>query len=215
MEDLITPFIFTRMSTIKNLLFDLGGVFLPIDFKLTEQAFRELGVTHFGDQFNKYHSNSLFKDLETGKVTPAIFYERFRDENNLLLEDAVIQKAWNALILEFPAERIEWLKQIRKKYAVYLFSNTNQIHYDCFIDDFRQKTGQHFNDYFVKAYYSHEMGMRKPDPASFQYILKKEQLDPAETLFIDDTSKNTEAAAMLGMQTIHLQAPVTVLELAL
>ncbi|MFX9101239.1 hypothetical protein ABTN51_20410, partial [Acinetobacter baumannii] len=77
--------------------------------------------------------------------------------------------AWNALLLDFVKERIDWLKEIRNRYKVFLFSNTNQIHYDCFIHRFKEQFGTlDFNSLFIKAYYSHEMGMRKPDAEAFQ-----------------------------------------------
>ena len=72
-----------------------------------------------------------------------------------------------------------------------------------------------FNEQFIKAYYSQELGLRKPFLESFQYILKEQGLDPAETLFIDDTLKNIEAAKKIGLQTFHLVSPMTVLELDL
>ena len=82
--------------------------------------------------------------------------------------------------------------------------------------DFRaNNNGRDFNSFFIKAYYSHELGLRKPDPESFEAIIKAEKLNSAETLFIDDTYKNIEGAQKTGLQTIHLVAPKTVLELGL
>jgi len=120
------------------------------------------------------------------------------------------------MLLDFPMERIVWLNEIKKKYNIYLFSNTNQIHYDAFIETVKQQTGiTDFNQYFIKAYYSHELGLRKPDTASFQKIMEEQKLNPAETLFIDDTLSNVQAAAEIGLQTLHLKPPITVLELQL
>ena len=178
------------MQTVKNILFDLGGVFLDINYQLTEQAFIELGITDFGQRFNQQFSNTLFEDLETGKIEPSTFYEKFRIETGTVLSDKAIETAWNALLLDFPAERLAWLEEIGKKYPVYLYSNTNLIHYQCFIKLFEEKfKGKNFNDYFRKAYYSHELGLRKPYPEAYTKIMELEKLNPAETLFIDDTFK--------------------------
>lgn len=204
------------MQPIKNILFDLGGIFLNLNFGLTEKAFRNLGVTHFSEMFTQHHSNPLFIQLETGKLGETEFYENFRKQSGTSITDEQIRNAWNALLLDFPTERLEWLRNMGKKYTVYLFSNTNIIHYQAFMEIYRQATGkQDFNSYFRKAYYSHELGLRKPDPASFSRILAEQGLAAEETLFIDDTFKNVEAAQSLGMQTIHLVAPRTVLDLAL
>ena len=149
------------MQQIKNIIFDLGGIFINIDFAKTEQAFTDLGITNFNDFFTQHHASELFELLETGKISPSAFCETFRLETNTQLTDDQIIHAWNALLLDFPKERISWLKQISKKYNIYLFSNTNQIHYDAFMANFTAQTGfDDFNSFFIKAYYSQEMGLR-------------------------------------------------------
>ncbi len=204
------------MQPIKNIIFDLGGVFMNLDFNLTQQAFVNLGITEFAQMFTQHHANDLFEDLETGKISPEIFYDKLRKETNTQLTNDQIKTAWNALILDFPQERMDWLKQIGQKYKVFLFSNTNQIHYDAFIDILKKENNCHdFNNHFIKAYYSHEMGMRKPYIESFQKILDEQGLIASETLFIDDTYKNIEAATKAGLQTIHLLPPQTVIDLNL
>lgn len=201
---------------IKNIIFDLGGVFLNIDFQLTNQAFIKLGVSHFNDMFTQHYSNPLFELLETGKINEEEFYELFRQESKVNLSNEQIKTAWNALLLDFPPERIDWLEKIGNKYRIFLFSNTNQIHYDYFIEDFAtQFPGKSFDSFFQKAYYSQHLGLRKPYPASFRAILEEQELEASETLFIDDTIKNVEAAQTLGLQTIHLKHPLTVLDLDL
>lgn len=201
---------------IKNIIFDLGGVFLNIDFQLTSQAFETLGVKNFNQMFSQHYSNPLFELLETGKMDEDSFYEVFRQESKTQLTNQQIKAAWNALLLDFPAERIEWLEEIASRYRIFLFSNTNQIHYDYFIDQFNAAyPNKNFDQFFIKAYYSQHLGLRKPYPNSFQAILTEQGLDPAETLFIDDTIKNVEAAQILGLQTVHLKAPLTVLDLDL
>ncbi|MBL7760085.1 MAG: HAD family phosphatase [Sediminibacterium sp.] len=204
------------MEPVKNIIFDLGGIFLNIDYQLTSKAFKRLGVHQFDEMFTQQYSNDLFELLETGRLSPQDFYNAFRKEAGLELTDDQIRDAWNALLLDFPAERIQWLESIRNKYNIYLFSNTNQIHYDQFMADFtRAYPGKDFNGYFIHAYYSQTLGLRKPYMASFQQILKEQGLDPAETLFIDDTFKNIQGAQQVGLRTIHLEAPKTVLDLDL
>lgn len=204
------------MQPIKNIIFDLGGVFLNINFELTNTAFAHLGVDQFAEMFNQHHSNDLFERLEKGEISAPAFYEAFRKESGTNISDDAIRDAWNALLLDFPPERIEWLEQIKKRYNIYLFSNTNQIHYDAFMADFGKTfAGKDFNSYFIKAYYSQTLGLRKPSVASYLAIIQEQGLIPAETLFIDDTIKNIKGAKEAGLQTIHLVAPNTVLDLKL
>jgi putative hydrolase of the HAD superfamily len=204
------------MENIKNIIFDLGGVFLNIDFQKTNQAFEKLGVTGFADYFSQHHSDALFEDLETGKIAESAFYEAFRKETQTSLTDTQIRDAWNALLLDFPPKRIAWLENIRHRYRIFLFSNTNEIHYNKFIADFSKSfPGKDFNSYFIKAYYSQTLSLRKPHVASYQAIIDEQQLNPTETLFIDDTEKNIIGAKQAGLQTIHLVAPQTLLDLGL
>jgi FMN phosphatase YigB (HAD superfamily) len=204
------------MKKIKNIIFDLGGIFIDINFKATEKKFISLGVTNFNDYYTQHTASSLFEDLETGKISPLEFYSRFRLETGVDCTDEQIKEAWNAMLGKFPVERLSWLEEIGFKYAIYLYSNTNIIHYDAIQKIYHECTGkENFDAYFIKAHYSHDLGLRKPYPESFTKLLAIENLDAAETLFIDDTLKNIEGAQQAGLQTIWLQHPKTVLDLDL
>jgi len=204
------------MKKIKNIIFDLGGIFVELDYFKTEKAFIDLGVTHFPELYSQHLATPLFADLETGKINEEEFYNSFRKTVEVNLSYEQIKEAWNAMLLHFPAERLPWLKHIAKKYKIYLFSNTNIIHYNAVQKIFYENTGlKNFDAFFIRAYYSHTLNMRKPDPASFMEILKRESLDAAETLFIDDTPKNIAGAKQAGLQAILLQPPKTVFDLEL
>lgn len=204
------------MKKIKNIIFDLGGIFIEIHFAKTEKAFTSLGVTNWSQFYTQSTASTLFENLETGKFTPEEFYEGFRKETALPLTDEQIRDAWTAMLGTFPVERLEWLEEIGKRYNIYLYSNTNLIHYVAFQKIFQECSGkQNFDDYFIKAHYSHELGLRKPYPESYTKLLEIEQLKADETLFIDDTAKNIEGAKEAGLQTILLSPPKTVFDLQL
>jgi putative hydrolase of the HAD superfamily len=203
------------MAAIKNIIFDLGGIFIHIDYPRTEKAFIDLGVTQFPALYNQHHASDLFELLETGKVSPQEFYDLFRKETGLGISDAEIEYAWNAMLGDFMIEQVNWLNTIKDKYRIYLFSNTNKIHHVYFTKLFKEITGADFDAHFIKAYYSHELGLRKPYPESFTAILNREGLLATETLFIDDTYKNIAGAAEAGLQTSHVVYPLTIDKLGL
>lgn len=204
------------MLKIKNIIFDLGGVILNIDFKKTELAFAKLGVGDFNAYYTLQTSIPLFHDLETGSITPETFYDKLRELLKLPLSNEELRDAWNALLIDFPPERIEWLKQIKNKYNIYLLSNTNQIHYDAFIELYNEQIKDgNFDDLFIKTYYSHQIKLRKPSKESFEFVLKNENLLAEETVFIDDLLPNIEAAKQVRLQTMHLPSPQTVFDLSL
>jgi FMN phosphatase YigB (HAD superfamily) len=204
------------MKKLKNIIFDLGGLFIDIDFTATEKAFADLRVTNFNDFYTQHTASILFEDLETGAISPAQFYEGFRRETGTSATDDQIKYAWNAMLGRFPVERLNWLEEIGFRYNIYLYSNTNAIHYDAFQKIYQECTGkENFDDYFLKAYYSHDLKLRKPYPESFRKLLEIENLAADETLFIDDSYKNIEGAKQVGLQTILLVPPKTVLDLDL
>ncbi|MBX2930932.1 MAG: HAD family phosphatase [Chitinophagaceae bacterium] len=202
------------MNNIKNIIFDFGGVLLNIDYALTEKAFIQLGVHNFSTLYNQHKASDLFEQLETGKITPNDFYTIFRNISNTQLSNEQIKKAWNAMLLNLPKERVQYLADIRNRYNIFLYSNTNQIHYDCFIQTANNAMpNNNFNSLFIQAYYSHICGFRKPYIESYTNILQEQQLNPSETLFIDDTLINIQGAANAGLQVLHLQYPNTILNL--
>lgn len=193
------------MSTTKNLIFDLGNVLYDIDFVKMYKAFDELGVPNFENHFTLNISDQIFFDLEKGFIHEIEFCKGFNALYNLNLTHQQIIDAWNALLVGYRKESIYWVKEHNGQFDTYLYSNTNQIHYDYFIPQFEREVGGNFEKLFKTPYYSHKMGQRKPDPASFQFILDKEGLKADETLFIDDNEPNIIAAASVGLQVLHLK----------
>ena len=204
------------MQNIRNIIFDLGGVILDIDFKRTEKAFVDLGVTNFGELFGLGHAEIFFLDHEAGRITDDEFLASLQKLAKHSLEPEVVQAAWNALLISFPPERIEFLKKIKTKYRLFLLSNTNAIHvtefHKIYRDAFNNGT---LDDLFEKVYYSHKIQLRKPNKEIYEYVLMDKDLQPKETLFIDDALVNVEAARECGMQAIHLKAGMSILDLGL
>lgn len=204
------------MKKIKNIIFDLGGVFIDIDYSKTERAFTELGIINFKQHFSQHTASQLFQNLETGQISEADFFEAFRTATASNITNEQIINAWNAMLGAIPKDRLVWLQEVSGRYNTYLFSNTNSIHYTGFINVFKRSIGQQsFDSYFKKAYYSHNLGLRKPNKEAFLKIIEIEKLVPEESLFIDDTLINIEGAQQAGLQTIHLHQPKTVLNLNL
>ena len=194
----------------------MGGVFIDIDYNKTLTAFTNLKVQNFNELYTQHHASDLFEQLETGKLTAKEFYSTFRNHINISLSDEQIEDAWNALIGGFYLDRIQWLDQIKHKYKVFLLSNTNSIHHKKIVEIYKQQTGKNdFDNHFIKAYYSHQMGLRKPYLEAYQHVLNEQHLAASETLFIDDTLSNVQGAQKAGLQTVHLVPSVSLTELGL
>src|ERR1700690_340457 len=108
------------MKGIKNIIFDLGGVIINLDNRRTEEAFTALGVKNFRDYFGHGFAASFFKDYEIGKISDQEFIQSIRQLVGLSqVPDRAIIDSWNALLLDFPAERIRLLKELRKTYRLF------------------------------------------------------------------------------------------------
>jgi glucose-1-phosphatase len=199
---------------VQNIIFDLGGVILNLDFQRTAAAFTQLGVEDFHSFFTQYHAHPLFQSLEKGKVAEPAFYDELRVVTQINASDADIDAAWNAMLLDFKLPVLAELARLSQQgYRLFLFSNTNAIHHAFFLKQYQEQFGKNFDDLFEIAWYSHLIGCRKPDQQAFLQVLELADLDAAETLFIDDTLSNVEAAAAIGMQTALATATHTVVDI--
>lgn len=193
------------MAKIKNLLFDLGGVLLNIDYNKTADAFKMLGVTKFDELYSQADANDLFEALETGKIKEEDFYISLQQYCHPGTSKEQIELAWNSMLGNFRIDSLKWLKAQKEKYNIFLLSNTNSIHLTAFNKIFKAAINQSsLDDYFIKVWYSHNIQMRKPYPATYHFVLNDAGLKAEETLFIDDSINNIEGAKEAGLRVYHL-----------
>ncbi len=206
----------TNMATIKNIIFDLGGVLLNIDFNKASAAFKELGVENFDELYSKNAATELFEKLETGSISSNDFYAALQLHCYPGTGFQQIEAAWNAILIGFRKESVLHLPSLEEKYNLYLLSNTNIIHHAEFSRLFKKEIpGKPLEEYFIKAWYSHHIHFRKPHIEAYRFVLEQEKINPAETLFIDDSTANIEGAKQAGLQTCWLQASERIEKLGL
>ncbi len=192
------------MSTCKNLLFDLGNVLLDIDLNNVRKAFIALGVKDIDTHFTQLNAADVFNRYETGKITTAEFCHIIQQQSEVSLTEQDVHVAWNAILKDFRKDTIDHILSLKSKYRIFLLSNTNAMHLDLIHAKASAQLGLNkLDDLFEKAYYSHLMGLRKPEKEIYQFVLDDAGIESGETLFIDDLEPNIKAAAGLGFQT-HL-----------
>ena len=183
---------------IKNIIFDFGAVLIPIDESRTWQEFESLGATkdlaHQEETFHSFEKGELSKEKFLKKIQPYFFRKIFPPE---------LASGWNAMLKPLPSDRKDFLKKLKKEYRIFLLSNTNELH----IAHIKSVAGpfeyKQFTAQFEKVYYSHELGMRKPDSEIYEMVLKENDLKPEETLYVDDGKKHISNAKKLGIKTWH------------
>ncbi len=194
------------MQKFDTIIFDLGGVILDIDYNLTRRAFEKLGVKNFDEMYSQSTADKLFQKLETGKISEENFYKEINKCTGLQLSPVEIEQAWDAMLLNFREKSLRFLDTIKPKYKLFLLSNTNSIHFPAFNKIYYSANREKpFEKFFDKVYYSFEIGLRKPDFESYDWVLKQNDLAADNTLFIDDSIQNVEAARLAGMKSIVLK----------
>lgn len=193
------------MQAIKNIIFDLGGVLLNIDYHKTADAFKALGAYQFDEFYSQAGANHLFEALETGGISEDDFYESIYKFCTPGTTTEQIQAAWNAILLDFRKDSLTELEKLKGKYNLYLLSNTNSIHLTSFNQSLMEETGHgSLDDFFIRSYYSHIIKMRKPYVETYNWVLRDGNMEAAETLFIDDSIVNINGANEAGIRTHHL-----------
>ena len=190
-------------KNIKNIVFDLGGVLVDLDFKSAINGLQQAGFSNVKEQLQAFDREGIFQKFELGEMTAEEFRSAIRENSTVTLTDEEVDALWNLMLLEIPREKLELILDLRGKYMVYLLSNTNSIHWDYVCKNAFNYRGFRVNDYFEKTFLSFEMHLAKPDKAIFEKMLEDANLLAEETLFIDDSEANCKAAAEVGIHAHH------------
>jgi len=196
------------------IIFDLGGVLLNLDYDLTEKAFISLGMTNFGESYSQLQQTHLFDRFERGEISSFHFVNKLLDLLPMGTTANQVVHAWDAMILDFPVKRLQFLEELSKKYRLFLLSNTNDLHIDAVRRSLEKTVGhRNLEQYFEKTYFSSAVGMRKPDSNIFEFVCSENNLDPAKTIFIDDSPQHVEGAKNVGLDAFLLAKDQDVFEL--
>jgi putative hydrolase of the HAD superfamily len=184
---------------IDTIIFDFGDIFINLDKQATIDGLERLGLSSWNEDLDQLNIS-----FEKGQISRDDFLLGIQKQIPNATIDEILM-AWNAVLLDFPLYRLEFLQLLSKKFRLFLLSNTDAIH----IDHFEQREGASFyGDFyqcFEKVYFSYEMGMRKPDAEIYTTLINRHELSPKRTLFVDDKKDNTDAAKALGLHVWNLQ----------
>jgi len=191
---------------IEQIIFDLGGVLIDIDYQATERAFIELGVTDFSTHYSQLNQLELFDKFEKGEISAQHFINNILKICPIGTSPNKIVAAWNAMLGKFPNEKIQLLNSLKDKIPIYLLSNTNEIHMPKVYEAWNEVSTEPMNSIFNELFISCEIGKRKPDVETFAWVCEKLAIEPIKTLFIDDSPQHIEGAKKIGLQTHYYQS---------
>lgn len=190
------------MEKIRNVVFDLGGVLIDLDRDCAVRRFEEIGVADAERLIDAYEQKGIFLEVENGTIGTEEFCRKLSEHTGKELSFEDIKSAWMGFIVDVPQYKLDYLLELRKQYNVYLLSNTNPIIQEKWARTSQfTPAGRSIDKYFDKMYTSYEVGVTKPDPAIFEFMIKDCGLIPAETLFVDDAKSNIDVARTMGFST--------------
>ncbi len=199
---------------IKNLIFDLGGVILDLDVPRTIKAFADLAGISAEEAERIFHQSPEFNAYEKGEMADDEFRTFLKKTYAKNSNYAEIDKAWNEMLRGIPMIKLELLERLKNTHRVLLLSNTNEIHLTYINGTILPSinAGNSLDVFFHKAYYSHRMLKRKPEPEIFEQVIEENKFNPAETLFLDDNKMNIKGAESVGLQVAYVNTPNFILD---
>lgn len=192
---------------IKNIIFDLGGVVIDLQRRMAVDALDRLGIKDASALLGEYEQKGPFLMLETGEISSSELYDILLPHCDKGTTNTDIRDAFEEFLRGIPIERLKMIEKLRQKgYKLYVLSNTNPIMYNHWIDNAFRQDGKSINDYFDGIVTSFQERMCKPNPQLFQRVVDRYGLNPEETVMLDDSEANIEAARSIGLQGRHVKA---------
>lgn len=184
---------------IRAVIFDLGGVLFTNGTKKFIQDISSKYNLDL-DLVKETMDGEIGSQYREAKITRDEFWKKVLERLKISQDIDVLEDQWIS-----GYELIEGTKDIilelAKKYKVYYLS-----------DNVRERVDQinnkyNFLDWFEDGIFSHEVGVRKPNPEIYRYTLNKAQVQPEETIFIDDKQSALDPANEMGIITILFESP--------
>ena len=197
---------------IKNLIFDLGGVVIPLSPEIAFQRFEALGIKEARKMMGLYGQTDIFLQLENGSIDAEEFQyklaqlakkqsgeEAFKTEKFSFEQT---QWAWQGYVQNVELKRLNYLRKLKQDYQVILLSNTNPFVVQFAESEQFSGDGHPIDFYFHKLFYSFRMKDYKPSESIFKKMIQEADIIPQESIFLDDGPKNIETADKIGMHTL-------------
>ena len=194
------------LDDLEGVILDFGGVLYDIDYDAPPKAFAALGDPSFASLYHQSSQTAWFDDLETGNLGREEFYSHLIARCTPGTNLDQIHEAWCCILTGMPCERAELVMKLGARTRLFLLSNTNAIHAKVFESDLRSTLpdSDAFWGAFEQVHYSHDLGMKKPDPETFLHVCSRHDLTPAKTLFLDDSMQHVKGADVAGLHAHHL-----------
>ncbi|MEY8712444.1 glucose-1-phosphatase [Mangrovibacter phragmitis] len=179
-------------------IFDLGNVIIDIDFNRVLGTWSHYTHVPLARVKERFHMGESFQRHERGEISDDVFIQNMSHELCLPLSPEQFTEGWQAVFVGLRPEVIDIMRSLRsQQQRVVVLSNTNLLH-----TLFWRERWPEVDDAASHVYLSHEIGMRKPEPEIYQYVLSQEGVAASDAVFFDDNHENINAAQQLGITSV-------------
>jgi putative hydrolase of the HAD superfamily len=193
------------MKPADALLFDLGGVVMGLDWDRAFQRWSRASHVPPEALATRYAFDEPYERHERGEIGELDYYASLRRSLGIDIGDDEFRAGWGAIFTDPIHPTVALLEKLRDRVPLYAFSNTNAAHHAVWSRKFAPAL-----ENFRRVFVSSQMGLRKPDKASFDYISREIGVPHPRILFFDDTPVNVEGARAAGLQAVHVKGPADV-----
>ncbi len=184
------------------LLFDLGGVLVDIDFGRALEAWSAFSVLSQDELKHAFKLDAAHERLARGEITAREYFAHLRSTLKLSADLEEIERGWNAVFIGEIAQTRRLVERAHRSLPCYLFTNTNASHMTCWSAMCPRVVAT-----IDRIFASHQMGLRKPERAAFDYICQALDTAPQSILFFDDLPENVQAGREAGLQSVLVRTP--------
>ena len=190
---------------IRNIVFDFGGVVTVSSRERAVKAFESIGVHDADTLLSAHQQQGMFADVESGKASADEFCQWLGSHcgSKITFDDVV--KGWTGYVVDVPRERLDMLRMAKERFNVYILTNTNPFMMSWARSTAFTPEGLSLDHFCHKIYASYEIGLLKPDLHIYHHLLDDAGIIPSETLFVDDSLVNVQAAESVGMVGVLFQ----------
>jgi glucose-1-phosphatase len=202
-----------NLFDVDFLIFDLGNVIIDIDYHHTFRLIKSKVPERLHARVDQFYLTDFHKAYEKGLIDSPTFRNEVRNYFEQDWSDAEVDELWNSLLGKIPPYRLDLVKKLRQTHQVGVLSNTNEIHIEGVYKQLKHEfRAESFDPFFDWIFYSHEMGLAKPDVAIYEKMVAELGTTPKRVLFFDDLLANVEGARKAGIHAVQVTGPEVLLD---